>query len=55
MVLLRPKITFQTNVCGVAVGVTEDAPSHMCREITVKAAGPVTKKHMCLGVSGWKY
>lgn len=51
--LLQPKITFQTNVCAEAGGVTEDAPSHMCREITVKAA--VTKKCVCLGVSRWKY
>lgn len=49
MVLLQLKITLQTNVCAKAGGVTEDAPSHMCREITVKAAGPVcVREWVCL-------
>lgn len=50
VVLLKPKITLRTNVCAEAGAVTEDASSHMCREITVKAAGPVTKKCVCVWV-----
>lgn len=55
--VLRPKIAFQANVCGEAGGVTEDVPSHMCREITVKAAGPVTQERVwvCLGGSMRSY
>lgn len=34
-------------------GVTEDAPSHMCREITVNTAGQVTKTHVCAGGCVW--
>lgn len=47
-VLVQPKITFQTNVCAEAGRVTEDAASHMCREITVKSAWQNTKKCVCV-------
>lgn len=52
VVLLQPKITFPANVYAAAGGETEEAPSHMCREITVKSGGRVPKAYMCVCLGG---
>lgn len=46
-----PKIASQTNAWAEAgaTGVTEDAPSHMCTEITVSACRPMHQEAYVFG------